>query len=463
MASAQSGRGVDYLLIGGGLASATAAEEIRKRDPNGSIIIVCKEPQRPYNRPPLSKEYLRGEIGDTGTYGNGGIYVHEPEWYDEQRVELLHGEATALDPAAKTVRLADEQTLTYGKLLLATGGRPRALDVPNAELPGIYYLRTVTDSDVIRSELDQPGKHVVVVGSGFIGLETAANSLFRHAQVTIVEPQDRPWPSMLPPALSQYLASQYERRGATLRYQHGVTGFVAGEDGRLAGVEVTPVGDSIATVPETIPCDLAIIGVGILLNSDLAQQAGLEVDPRQGIIVDDHLQTSVPDIYAAGDLAAYPDPVVGRMHFEHWDNAIATGQTVAANMTGGDEVYRHVPYFFSDQFDLAINMLGYPKSTAHVAVRGAPTRDQFSAYFIEDGILRGAMMVNDDAQMDLVRSLIAEAVLVPDSHALLDPEFDLASLRPSPSDQRNQAAQAEQNNASVGETSTASEPASGAQ
>ncbi len=450
MTSAQSGRTVAYLLIGGGLASAIAAEEIRKRDPNGSIVIVCKEPQRPYNRPPLSKEYLRGEINAEGTYGNGGIYVHEPEWYGEQQVELLHGEATALDPAAKTVRLADGQTLTYGKLLLAMGGRPRVLDVPNANLPGIHYLRTVADSGAIRNELDQHGKRVVVVGSGFIGLETAANSLFRHAQVTIVEPLDRPWPSMLPPALSHYLSSQYERRGTTLRYQHGVTGFTAGDDGRLAGVEITPVGDSTATETETITCDLAIVGVGILLNSDLAQQAGLEVDPRQGIIVNEHLQTSAPDIYAAGDLAAYPDPVLGRMHFEHWDNAIATGQTAGANMAGGDEVYRHVPYFFSDQFDLAINMLGYPTHSAHVVVRGALGRDQFSAFFIDDGKLRGVMMVNDDAQMDLVRDLIAEAAPVPDPHALLDPKFDLASLRPGPETAGGEA------------SASASGPASGA-
>jgi 3-phenylpropionate/trans-cinnamate dioxygenase ferredoxin reductase subunit len=450
MTSAQSGRAVTYLLIGGGLASATAAEEIRKRDPNGSIVIVCKEPQRPYNRPPLSKEYLRGEITAEGTYGNGGIYAHEPEWYDEQRVELLHGEATTLDPAAKTVRLADGQTLTYDKLLLAMGGRPRALEVPNADLPGIHYLRTVTDSDAIRDELAQHGKRVVVVGSGFIGLETAANSLFRHAQVTIVEPLDRPWPSMLLPTLSRYLSSQYERRGATLRYQHGVTGFTAGDDGRLAGVEITPVDDSAATETETIACDLAIVGVGIVLNSELAQQAGLEVDPRQGIVVDDHLRTSAPDIYAAGDLAAYPDLVLGRMHFEHWDNAIATGQTAGANMTGGDEVYRHVPYFFSDQFDLAINMLGYPSSTAHVVVRGALARDQFSAYFIDDGKMRGVMMVNDDAQMDLARDLIAEAAPVPEPHALLDPNFDLASLRPGP-----EAAGGE-------ESASASGPASGA-
>lgn len=448
MASAQAGRRVEYLLIGGGLASATAAEEIRKRDPNGSIVIIRNEPQPPYHRPPLSKEYLRGEINDTGTYGNGGVYAQEPGWYDANRVELVQGEAVALYPSAHSVRLADGQTLTYGKLLLATGGRPRTLNVPHADLPGTYYLRTLADADAIRNELSQPGKRVVVVGSGFIGLESAANSLFRHAQVTIIEPQDRPWSSMLPPALSQYISSQYQRRGAILRYQHGVSGFAAGEDGRVAGVLVTPTGNSnggdAATEAEiTIPCDLAIIGVGIQLNSELAQQGGLEVDPRQGIIVDDHLRASAPDIYAAGDIAAYPDPVVGRMHFEHWDNAIATGQTAAANMTGGNEVYRHVPYFFSDQFDLSINMLGYPSSTARVAVRGALAQDQFTAYFIADGMLRGAMMVNDDAQMDLVRDLIAEAVPVPDAQALLDPSFDLASLRPGPADQAETSAVAD--------------------
>ncbi|HEU5348190.1 MAG TPA: FAD/NAD(P)-binding oxidoreductase [Ktedonobacterales bacterium] len=435
MVSPQTGRSVEYLLVGGGLASATAAEAIRKRDANSNIVIVCKEPQRPYNRPPLSKEYLRGEINAEGTYGNGGIYVHEPGWYEANHVELLHGEAVALDPYGKTVRLADGQTLGYGKLLLAMGGRPRILSIPNANLPGIYYLRTVEDANTIRNELEPGDKRVVVVGSGFIGLETAANSLFRHAQVTIVEPQDRPWPSMLPPALSQYISSQYLRRGATLRYHHSVTGFAAGDDGRVAGVLVMPGEGTAATAPETIACDFAIIGVGILLNTELAQQAGLEVDPRQGIVVNEHLQTSAPDIYAAGDIAAYPDPILGRMHFEHWDNAIATGQTAAANMAGGDEIYRHVPYFFSDQFDLSINMLGYPTSSAQVAVRGALALDQFTAYFIEDSRLRGAMMVNDDAQMDLVRDLIAEEVPVPDPHALVEPDFDIASLRPAPPDQ----------------------------
>jgi 3-phenylpropionate/trans-cinnamate dioxygenase ferredoxin reductase component len=428
---AASERHVDFLLIGGGLASATAAEEIRKRDANGSIVLVSNEPQRPYNRPPLSKEYLRGEIDDEGVYGNGGIYVHEPGWHDEHHVELLHGEVVALDPAAKTVRLADGQAISYGKLLLATGGRPRALKVPHADLPGIHYLRTLDDADAIRQELAPGGKQVVVVGSGFIGLETAANSLFRHAQVTIVEPQERPWPTMLPPALSQYIANQYQRRGATLRYQHSVTGFTAGENSRVAGVQIAPVGDSAATESETLACDLAILGVGIMLNSELAQQAGLEVEPHHGVVVNDHLQSSAPDIYVAGDVAAYPDPVVGRMHFEHWDNAIATGQTAAANMTGGDEVYRHVPYFFSDQFDLVINMLGYPTDTAHVIIQGTMAQDEFTAYFVEDGILRGAMLVNDDAKMDQVRELIAEAVPVPDTHALTDPNFDLASLRPS--------------------------------
>src|SRR5262245_44816829 len=164
-------RTIDYLLIGGGLASATSAEEIRKRDPRGSILIVGNDPRLPYHRPPLSKEYLRGEIGAEGVYGNGGVYVQRPRWYEEQRVEPRHAEATALDTRAKTVQLADGHTLGYGSLLLATGGRPRRLDIPGMHLPGVHVLRTLADADALRGELAEPGRQVVIIGSGFIGLE----------------------------------------------------------------------------------------------------------------------------------------------------------------------------------------------------------------------------------------------------------------------------------------------------
>ncbi|HLY31746.1 MAG TPA: oxidoreductase C-terminal domain-containing protein, partial [Ktedonobacterales bacterium] len=182
--------------------------------------------------------------------------------------------------------------------------------------------------------------------------------------------------------------------------------------------------------PIEVPCDIAIIGVGIQLNTEIAAAAGLEVDPRHGVVVDDHLRASAPDVFAAGDVAGYPDPVVGRFHFEHWDNAIESAKVAAANMTGGDVAYQHVPYFFSDQFDLAINMLGYTMGGEEVITRGSAANDRFTALYSQQGILRAALMVNDDAQMDLLRELIAIGARLPDDLTqLLDPTFDLASLK----------------------------------
>lgn len=433
MTSTQPWREVDYLLIGGGLASATAAEEIRKRDANSSIVIATQEPQLPYHRPPLSKEYLRGEINAAGTYGGGGIYVQLPAWYTEQRVEVLQGaQAALLDPVAKTVRLADGRILRYGRLLIATGARARQLDLLGANLLGVHVLRTVADSGAIRDALAQKGQRVVVLGSGFIGMEASAQALFRGAHVSIVDPVQRVWASLVPPTLSAYFQRQFERRAAALYYGYAPTEIRAGDDGRVDAVRVHSTLDA-SLAPLDLACDLVLIGVGVQLNTELAALAGLAIDPRHGIIADDHLRTSAPDIYVAGDVAAYPDPVVGQMHFEHWDNAIATGQTAAANMTGGDEVYQHVPYFFSDQFDLSINMLGYPASTDVTAVRGGMESDQFTTLFVREGIMRAAFMVNDDAQMDLLRDLIAAQAAVPEPARLADPTFDLATLRPGTS------------------------------
>ena len=426
MATTNSNRVLDYLLIGGGLAAATAAEGIRKRDPQGSILIVTNESQLPYHRPPLSKEYLRSEIGPEGIYGNGGVYVQLPDWYREQRVEVLREiEATSLDTTQKTVRLGDSRTLGFRSMLLATGGRPRRLNVPGTNLSGVHMLRTLADLTAIREQLFE-GKRVVVVGSGFIGLETAASAVSKGAQVTIVEPMARAWPNLVSPQLSDYFQGQFTRRGATLRYGYSANAFVAGADGRLAAVRITSVSGGQA---EEIPCDLAIVGIGIQLNTELAASAGLEVDTRHGIVVDERLETRVASIFAAGDVAAFPDPIGGRMHFEHWDNAIASGEVAAANMAGGDEPYRHVPYFFSDQFDLSINMLGYPSGEATTIVRGDMSKNMFTAFYVQNDILRAALMVNDDAQMDFISELIAASTPTPkDTKRLADPAFDLASL-----------------------------------
>lgn len=429
MTTPDTHRRVDYLLIGGGLASATAAEELRKRDAAGSILIVGAEKRPPYHRPPLSKEYLRGDIGLDGVYGSGGVYTQLPAWYGEQRVEVKQGVGvTRLDTEAKQATLSDGSTLAYGKALLAMGARPRTLSIPGAHLPGVVTLRTIDDSTGIREFLQTPGRNIVVIGSGFIGLEGASNALFRGAHVSIVDPGDRVWRGMLTPELSDYLANEYTSRGATFYLEHTVIEFVAERDGRVGGVRIAPSAPGAA--PLTLPADLVIVGVGVQLNTDLAEEAGLNIDSQHGVLVDDHLRASAEDVFAAGDVAGFLDPVMGRFHFEHWDNAIASGQTAAANMAGADEPYRHVPYFFSDQFDLSINMLGYPSPDAEVVVRGDMAQDAFTAVYVRDGAIRAALMVNDDAQMDTWRELIEAGVAAPhDVQQLADRSFDPASLK----------------------------------
>lgn len=419
---------IDYLLIGGGLAAATAAEAIRKRDTKARIVLVTQEAHNPYHRPPLSKEYLRGEIGADGIYGEGGVYIQLPAWYQEQKVELIKKtQATQLDTRARTVKLSNGQTLTFNNLLLATGGRPHELKIPGADLPGVYLLRTLDDSNAIREQMTK-GKHIVVIGSGFIGLEVTADALTKGAKVTIINPQQRVWPKIVSPEVSNYFQQKFEQNGAVIRHEYTAIECVAGKDGKLASVRIAAKKDKNQT--EEIPCDFVIAGIGIQLNTELAASAGLDIDQRNGIMVDQHLETKVEGIFAAGDVAAYPDPIVGRMHFEHWDNAIASGQIAGSNMVGADYPYRHIPYFFSDQFDLSINMLGYPSGEATSIIRGNMSKNAFTVLYVEKGVLRAALMINDDAQMDLLKELIAASAPAPkDLQQLANPNFDLSTLK----------------------------------
>jgi 3-phenylpropionate/trans-cinnamate dioxygenase ferredoxin reductase component len=418
---------VDYLLIGGGLASATAAETLRQRDPQSTITIITNDTEFPYHRPPLSKEYLRAEIEADGIYGQGGVYVQLPEWYQFQNIEVRHNTSvTDLDTTAKVATLSDGQTIHYGMALLATGGRPRRLSVPGADLLGVYALRTLADAHSLREKV-VAGQHVVIVGSGFIGLEVAASFLVKGARVTIVDPLPRVWPNIVSAPISQFIQDQFVFHGATLRYGWNVTGFEAGSSGHVEAVRLSSVEDRSAE--EIIRCDLVVIGVGIELNTSLAQSAGLEIDPKHGIVVNEKLETRSAAVFAAGDVAAFPNLRGSRMHFEHWDNAIATGEVAAANMSGDDVVFRHVPYFFSDQFDLSFNMLGVPSSEAEIILRGDMAAKQFTAFYIQDSMLQAALMINDDAQMDLLRQLIAESVTIDNPQDLGDSQFDLVRLQ----------------------------------
>jgi 3-phenylpropionate/trans-cinnamate dioxygenase ferredoxin reductase subunit len=240
MARVSDVRDVDYLIIGGGLAGATAAEEIRTRDARAGVILVSSEVAYPYHRPPLSKEFLRGEIGTEGEYGAGGVQVHRPEWYRERTIEVLRGiSAAALETQSHTILLINGRTLRYRRLLLATGGVPRWPAVPGADLRGVYTLRTLEDADAIRAELLVPNRRVVVIGAQFIGLETAASAMQRGAHVVIVDNQARAWPNLVPPLLSEYLQRVFAARGAVLRFDHAPVAFLAGPNGRVA-IDISP-------------------------------------------------------------------------------------------------------------------------------------------------------------------------------------------------------------------------------
>jgi 3-phenylpropionate/trans-cinnamate dioxygenase ferredoxin reductase component len=432
MARVTNVRDVDYLIIGGGLAGATGAEEIRTRDARAGVILVSSEVAYPYHRPPLSKEFLRGEIGTEGEYGAGGVQVHRPEWYRERTIEVLRGvSAAALETQSHTVLLVDGRTLRYRRLLLATGGVPRWPAVPGADLRGVYTLRTLEDADAIRAELLVPNRRVVVIGAQFIGLETAASAMRRGARVVIVDNQARAWPDVVPPLLSEYLQRVFAAHGAALRFDHAPVAFLAGPNRRVAGVRIAPVQGNRPF--EYIPCDFVILGMGIELETRLADSAGIHTEPGLGIRVNERLETSAADVFAAGDVITYPDAVTGWMHFEHWDHAIASAKTAAHNMLGAHEAYTYTPYFFSDLFDLSLNMVGYPTPLAELVVRGSPATHGFTALYLDRGRLRAALMVNDDAHLDLLRDLIAQQVrLTVDVRTLANPRFDLATLLPQP-------------------------------
>lgn len=359
-----------YLLIGGGLASATAAEHIRKRDAGGEITIVGAEPHLPYHRPPLSKEYLRGEAEVKDTL------IQPEEWYRENRVEVLQGErAVSLDPKAKTVALEDGRSLGYDRALIATGADPNRLPVPGHDLPGVHLLRTLDDSTAIRREIERGAQRAIIVGGGYIGVEVAADCLQKGVAVTLVEPLPQLWDRFAGPHVARFLADLLRSKGADLRFGEEVAGFAGSE--RVATARLKS-GAEVAG-------DFAVVGVGVRPRTELAQSAGLAVDPRQGIRVNQYLESSAPDVWAAGDATCFEDPVYGRAwHVEHWNNAFWHGEIAGANMAGERVAYDHVPNFFSDFLDQHMELFGDPQGWKRTLLAGEPASGKFSELYLDD-------------------------------------------------------------------------------
>ncbi|MER7666982.1 FAD-dependent oxidoreductase [Kitasatospora sp. NPDC096128] len=402
------------VIVGASLGGAKAAEALRGAGYRGGIVLIGEEHERPYERPPLSKGYLLGKEG------REKIYVHPPQWYAEHDVTLRLGTAVvAIDPAARTVTLADDGEIAYHKLLLTTGSVPRRLPVPGADQDGVLYLRRVEDSDRIKAAL-HPGARIAVVGAGWIGLEVAAAARTAGAEVTVLEAMELPLLRVLGREVAQVFADLHRAHGVDLRFGVQVA-ELTGADGTVSGVRL---GDGSA-----VAADAVVVGIGISPATALAQAAGLEVD--NGIRTDRHLRTSDPHVYAAGDVANAYHPLFERhLRVEHWANALNQPQTAARALLGQpDAVYDRVPYFFSDQYDLGLEYLGYaePGGYDRVVFRGDPATREFIAFWLSGDRVLAGMNVNVWDVTDPIRELIVSRRPV-DPDRLADPKVPLAQV-----------------------------------
>jgi NADPH-dependent 2,4-dienoyl-CoA reductase/sulfur reductase-like enzyme len=387
-----------FVIVGGGLAGAKAAETLRNEGFDGPVVLLAEEPEQPYERPPLSKGYL------LGSDPREKARVHEEGWYEAHDVELRTAtRAAALDPAAHRLTLESGESLPYAKLLLATGASPRKLPVPGADLDGVRYLRTLADSDRLLADLSAGGRRVVIVGAGWIGLEVAAAARHHDNAVTVVEPQPTPLHAVLGRELGGRFARLHRDHGVDLFTDSTVREF-RGQDGR--------VGSVVTDAHAGLPADLVVVGVGAIPRIELAAAAGLEVD--NGIVTDHALRTSAPDVYAAGDVASSFRPLYGRhVRVEHWANALDAGPAAARSMLGQDVTFDRVPYFFTDQYDLGMEYSGLADHDATVVYRGDPDSGEYIAFWLEDGRITAGMNVNVWDVTDPIQALIRSRQQVP--------------------------------------------------
>ncbi|GII90011.1 NAD(P)/FAD-dependent oxidoreductase [Sinosporangium siamense] len=400
-----------FVIIGAGLAGAKAAQTLRDEGFDGDIVLIGAEGERPYERPPLSKGYLKGKSE------REKVYVHSPEWYSEHSVDLRLGTtAVAVHRDRKVVELDSGETVAYDKLLLATGATPRTLPVPGADLGGVHTLRTLPDSDTLRQAFAQAGR-VVVAGAGWIGLETAAAARAAGCEVTVVESEPTPLHRVLGPELGEIYAGVHRRNGVEFRFGAGVA-EIAGEDGRVREV--------VTTAGERLPADLVIVGVGAAPNTGLAVAAGLDV--ADGVVVDAGLRSSDPDVFAAGDVAEAHNPLLGRrIRVEHWANALNGGPAAARSMLGQDVVFDRVPYFYTDQFELGMEFSGDIQGYDQVVYRGSVEELAFIAFWLREGRVIAGMNVNIWDVTGAIQGLIRSGQAV-DTGALADPAQPLDSL-----------------------------------
>jgi 3-phenylpropionate/trans-cinnamate dioxygenase ferredoxin reductase component len=399
-----------HVIVGASLAGAKAAETLRQEGFDGRIALIGAEHERPYERPPLSKDYLRGEVG------REKVYVHDEAFYAEHEIELHLGRtATGLDTTTRELQLDDGERLRYDRLLLAMGAEPRRLSIPGAELDDVLYLRSVRDSDALRARLDRVGA-VVVIGAGWIGAEVAASARQRGLEVTVVEPASVPLERVLGAEVGAFYRDIHADQGVRMLLGTSVEAFEGHQT-----VERVRTSDG-----RELECDFVVVGVGVEPRTGLAAQAGIAVD--NGILVDELLRASAPRVFAAGDVANVQHPFYGRrIRVEHWANALNQGPAAARNMLGRSVPYERLPYFFSDQYDVGMEYSGYAGSWDRVVFRGDPATREFVAFWLAGDRVVAGMNVNVWDVTDPIQRLIRERVAV-DDRRLSDPDVPLEQL-----------------------------------
>jgi 3-phenylpropionate/trans-cinnamate dioxygenase ferredoxin reductase component len=387
-------REVDFLLVGGGMASAHCAAELRRRGAEGAVLLVGREPEPPYERPPISKEYMRGDAGREDAHVNGGS-----SWYEENGVELLTGKnVMGLDVEARTAKLQGGEEVAFGKALLGTGAMVNILRVEGTENEGIHYLRAFGNADAIRADAEE-AEHVVLVGGSYIGCEVAASLTARGTKCTIIAMEAVALSRTFGEDAGRWFQQQLEANGVTFHGGETLSAFEG--DGRVKAV--------ICESGLAVECDAVVVGAGVKPDAMLAQRAGIEVGDG-GVVCDSKLATSVPGIYAAGDCCSYESVVHGRrIHVEHWDVAMQQGSHVAGNMLGDDADYEVVPYFFSDLADWAsLEYVGPAYEWDREEWRGDREGGEFSVWYLQGDRVAGCLSVGRSEELAQARQMIAE-------------------------------------------------------
>ncbi len=397
-------------IAGAGHAAGQLVTSLRQHKFEGDIIVVGDEPFLPYQRPPLSKKYLSGDLEAER------LYVKPESFYAEANVELhLDTHIEAIDRDGHCLCIEGGDRIAYDKLVLAVGSRVRRLPIDGVTLPGVHYLRSIADVDGIREGLES-GRRIVVIGAGYIGLEVAAVARQAGLDVTVIEMADRVMSRVVSPEISDFYQIEHTSQGVKLRLSTGVQSI----NGKRRVKSVT------TSEGDEIPADVVVIGVGIVPNTELASAAGLEID--NGIVVDDHCRTSDPDIYAVGDCTVHPNAIYGRnLRLESVHNALEQAKTAAANLCGEDVAYTQVPWFWSDQYDLKLQIAGLSEDYDDIVIRGKPAERSFSCLYLKDSRLIAIDAINAPRDFVQSKALIAAGEPI-EKERLGDPETQLKDL-----------------------------------